>query len=170
MITSGGKNMGKKSTKENKNIYQLSREAKDLSREAASELLEYISPERIEKIESGKLMAHPDEVMTKEECYENPELCNYYCTHECPIGMKYVPQASLKDFSQVTIDIIASMNSLQEEKDRLIAIAVDGRVNDFERKDFDVILEKLGAVEQSIQSMKIWIKHAASTGKLDEAL
>ena len=59
--------MGKRSVKENKNIYQLSREAKELSREAASELLEYISPERIEKIESGKSMPHPDEVLTMEE-------------------------------------------------------------------------------------------------------
>ena len=115
--------MGKRSVKENKNIYQLSREAKELSREAASELLEYISPERIEKIESGKSMPHPDEVLTMEEQYENPELCNYYCTNECPIGMKYVPKARLSDFSQVTIDIIASLNALSEEKDRMIAIA-----------------------------------------------
>ena len=161
--------MGKRSVKENKSIYQTSREAKNLSREAASELLVYLSPERIEKIESGKSAAHPDEVLTMEECYENPELCNYYCTHECPIGMKYVPEAKLKDFSQVTIDIIAAVNSLQEEKDRLIAIAVDGRVNDFERRDFDAILNKLDATERSIQGMKIWIKHALSTGKMDEA-
>ena len=161
--------MGKRSVKENKNIYQTSREAMELSREAASELLEYISPERIEKIESGKAVPHPDEVLTMEERYENPELCNYFCTHECPIGMKYVPEAKLTDFSQVTIDIIASLNALSEYKDRLIAIAVDGRVNDFERKDFDAILERLERTERSIQGMKIWIKHAASTGKLDEA-
>ena len=162
--------MGKRSVRENKNIYQLSREAKDLSREAASELLEYISPERIEKIESGRSEPHPDEVMTMEEKYENPELCNYYCTNECPIGMKYVPKAKLSDFSQVTIDIIAALNALSDEKDRMIAIARDGRVNDFERRDFDEILEKLSTLERSIQEMKIWIKHAESSGKLDEAL
>ena len=161
--------MGKRSVKENKNIYQLSREAKGLSREAASELLEYISPERIEKIESEKAAPHPDEVLTMEERYENPELCNYYCTHECPIGMKYVPEAKLRDFSQVTIDIIASLNSLQEEKDRLIAIAVDGKVSDLERKDFDAILEKLSEAERSIQGMKIWIKYAEAAGKMEEA-
>ena len=161
--------MGKRSVKENKNIYQLSREAKELSREAASELLEYISPERIEKIESGKSEPHPDEVMTMEEQYGNPELCNYYCTHECPIGMKYVPKAKLSDFSQVTIDIIAALNAMSDEKDRLIAIARDGRVNDFERRDFDAILEKLNTIDRSIQGMKIWLNHAASTGKIDEA-
>jgi len=161
--------MGKRSTRENKNIYQTSREALELTREAASEVLEYISPERIEKIESGKVLPHPDEVLAMEEGYKNPELCNYFCTHECPIGVKYVPEAKLKDFSQVTIDIIASLNALAEEKDKLIAIAVDGVVDDFERRDFDIILEKLNSIERSIQGMKIWIEHAASTGKIEDA-
>ncbi len=161
--------MGKRSVKENKNLYQISREAQGLSREAASELLEFMSPERIEKIESEKALPHPDEVMAMEEKYRNPELCNYYCTHECPIGMKYVPEAKLKDFSQVTIEILAGINAISAEKDRLIAIAVDGRVNDFERRDFDEILEKLNSIDRSIQGLKIWIEHAKNAGKMDEA-
>lgn len=43
-------NMGRTSTKENKNSYQLAREELGLTREKASELLETIAPERIEKI------------------------------------------------------------------------------------------------------------------------
>lgn len=39
------------STKENKNIYQTTREELVLSREAASELMETISPERLVRIE-----------------------------------------------------------------------------------------------------------------------
>ena len=81
--------MGKKSVKDNKNIWQQSRENKNLSREAASELLEFVSADRIEKIESGKSAPHPDEVLLMEKGYGNAELANYYCTHECPIGMKY---------------------------------------------------------------------------------
>ncbi len=46
--------MGKKSTKENKNIFQLSREEKGLTRAEASESLEFVSESRIEKIESEK--------------------------------------------------------------------------------------------------------------------
>ena len=161
--------MGKRSTRENKNIYQLSREAKGLTREAASSVLEYMSPERIEKIESGKSLAHPDEVLTMQQGYANPELTNWYCTHECPIGMKYVPEASLQDLSQVTVRIISALNAMEAEKNKLIDISVDGRVNDFERKDFDVILEKINAIDKSIQELRIWIEHAANTGKLDEA-
>lgn len=46
--------MGRKSTKENKNIYQLSREAMNYSRDAAAEKMDCISADRIEKIENEK--------------------------------------------------------------------------------------------------------------------
>ena len=55
--------MARVSTKENKNIYQTTREGLKLTREAASDLLETIAPERIEKIENERTMPHPDEVL-----------------------------------------------------------------------------------------------------------
>ena len=54
--------MGRSSTRENKTRYQLTREELGLSREKASELLETIAPERIEKIESERSLPRPDEV------------------------------------------------------------------------------------------------------------
>ena len=57
--------MARVSTKENKNIYQLTRESLKLTRESASELLETISPERIEKIENERSLPYPDEVLDR---------------------------------------------------------------------------------------------------------
>ena len=54
--------MGRISTKENKTVYQISREALGYSREKAGETPGWISPERIEKTENEK-MAHSDEVL-----------------------------------------------------------------------------------------------------------
>ena len=161
--------MGKRSVRENKNVYQLSREKRKLSREAAGELLVHVSPERIEKIESGRSAPHPDEVLMMERGYRDPELSNYYCTHECPIGMKYEPEAKLAELPQLTVELVSALNALSEEKDRLIDISVDGRVNDFERRQFDLILEKLTRLESAIRGTRIWIEHAKNTGKLDEA-
>lgn len=161
--------MGRVSVKKNKNVYQLSRERRKLSREAAGELLVHVSPERIEKIESGRSAPHPDEVLMMERGYCDPELTNYYCTHECPIGMKYEPEAKLQELPQLTVELLSALNALEEEKSRLIDIAVDGRVNDFERKKFDAILEKLTRLESAIRGARIWIEHARHTGKLDEA-
>ena len=60
--------MGRKSTKENKNIYHISRENVGLTREAASEQLGFISADRIEKIENGKSAPHPDEILARISC------------------------------------------------------------------------------------------------------
>ena len=84
--------MGRASTKENKNIYQTTRESLEFSREKASEVLETISSERIEKIENEKSMPHPDEVLLMSKKYKKPSLCNYYCSNQCPIGKEYVPE------------------------------------------------------------------------------
>ena len=161
--------MGKRSVKKDKNIYQLSREARELTREAAGEALVFLSPERIEKIESGRSAPHPDEVLAMERCYRNPELSNWFCTHECPIGMKYEQEVKLKSLAQVTVETLAALHAMEQEKDRLVEISVDGRVNDFERKDFDRILEKLKSIDRAIRSMQIWLEHALQTGKIDEA-
>ena len=161
--------MGKRSTKENKNVYQLSRESLGLTREAASEELVFLSPERIEKIESGRSAPHPDEVLAMESGYRNPELSNWFCTHECPIGMKYEQEVKLKSLAQVTVETLAALNAMEEEKNRLIGISVDGRVNDDEREDFDRILDKLDALDRAVRSMRLWLEHARQSGKIDGA-
>ena len=71
--------MGRKSTKENKNVFFLAREALDLTRDEASELLEWISSDRIERIEYDKDDPRPDEVLAMADKYNAPQLCNYYC-------------------------------------------------------------------------------------------
>ena len=74
--------MGRASTKENKTIYQTLREELDLSRDKASELLEGITPERLERIENEKTLPHPEEVLLMSDKYKAPDLCNHYCANE----------------------------------------------------------------------------------------
>ena len=97
--------MGRKSTKENKTIYQTSREALGLTRDQASEKLEFISADRIEKIEYEKSLPHPEEIMAMAECYKNPALCNYFCSHECPIGIEHVPEIKEKELEKMAMAI-----------------------------------------------------------------
>ena len=108
--------MGKKSTKENKNIYQQSREEAGLTREKASELMDFVSADRIEKIESEKSAPHPEEVLVMADAYKKPVLCNYYCSKGCPIGKEYVPEIQVKDLAQFTLEMLASLNSVDKEK------------------------------------------------------
>lgn len=162
--------MGRKSTKENKNIYQISRENAGLTREAASEKMVYISSDRIEKIESEKSEPHPDEILTMAECYKNPSLCNYYCSQECPIGQEYVPQVEVKDLSQITLEMISSLNSLQKERDRLIEITVDGEITEDEIPDFKAIQSDLEKMSLTIDSLRLWVDNTIAAGKIDKSL
>ena len=160
--------MGKRSTRENKSRLQLSREEAGLTREKASELMEYISDDRIDKIERGILEARPEEIITMSECYKDPELCNYYCSHECPIGRKYVPEVKLKDLSQITLEMLASLNNMEKEKNRLIEITVDGLITEDEQEDFNNIKEELDSISLSLSALKMWIDNAILTGKFTE--
>ena len=90
--------MPKVSNKKNKNVYFRKREELKLTREQASELLESIPPERIEKIENERVEPHPEEILIMAEKYKSPEMCNYYCSNQCPIGQTYVPEIKMKDF------------------------------------------------------------------------
>lgn len=159
--------MGRKSTRENKNIYQLSREAAELTRFAASEAL-FISEDRIEKIEYETAAPRPDEVMAMADCYKNRALCNYYCSHECPIGQEYVPEVKIKDLSQITLEMLANLNSLSKEKDRLVEITVDGAISKDEMPDFLRIQEHLEKMSLAVDALKLWVDNAVSTGNITE--
>ena len=159
--------MGRKSTKENKNIYQTSREDANLTRDAAAELLEFISSDRIEKIENEKSLPHPDEILAMADCYKNPTLCNYYCSHECPIGQEYVPEVKLKDLSQIKLEMLASLNSLEKEKSRLIEITVDGIISEDEKEDFERIQNQLAQIAMAVDSLQLWVQKAVVDGKIN---
>lgn len=159
--------MGRKSTRENKNIYQLSREEAEMTRAEASEKL-YISEDRIEKIEYETSAPHPDEVLAMADCYRNPSLCNYYCSHECPIGQEYVPEVKIKDLSQITLEMLANLNALSKEKDRLVEMTVDGIISDDEMPDFLKIQEQLEKMSITIDSLELWVESSISSGSIKE--
>ena len=161
--------MARVSTKENKNIYQITREGLKLTREAASELLETISPERIEKIESERSMPHPDEVLLMSDQYKQPSLCNYYCANQCPIGQQYVPEIKVKDLSQIVLETIASLNAMQTNKNRLIEITVDGQITGDELADFVYIQEELEKISVAVETLQLWCERMLDTGAIDRA-
>ena len=162
--------MGRKSTKENKNIYQTSREDMNYSRETAAEKLGFISSDRIEKIEHEKTLPHPEEVLAMADCYKNPLLCNYFCSHECPIGIEYVPAIQAKELSQITLEMLATLNKLTRQKERLIEITVDGELSEDELPDFMKIKEELEKMALVIDSLNLWLDQTIMSGKIDKRL
>ena len=159
--------MARKSTRENKNIYQRIREGLGLTREEASDLLVTMSPERIEKIENERSMPHPDEVLLMSDQYKQPSLCNYYCANQCPIGQQYVPEIKVKDLSQIVLETIASLNAMQRQKERLIEITVDGKISGDELADFVHIQEELEKISIAVETLQLWCERMLDTGAID---
>lgn len=161
--------MARASVKDNKSIYQQRREELGLSREKASELLEVITPERIERIESGRFTAHPDEVKVMSDKYQAPHLCNYYCANECEIGKQYVPEIKIKDLPQIILEMLASLNSVKRHQERLIEITADGRIEADEVTDFIQIQEDLEKISIAVETLQLWSEQKFSSGEIDMA-
>ena len=150
--------MGRKSTRENKTIYQKLREENDLTREKAAELLEFISEDRLERIENEKSEPAPEDVIRMAEVYKAPELCNYYCSHECPIVRKYVPPIEMTELPAIILETVASLNAVYPLTNRLIEISRDGQISEDESPDFSNIQENLEKVSLAIEALQLWVE------------
>ena len=159
--------MPRSSVKENKTVHQLRREELGLSREKASDLLEVIPPERIERIENGKYTAHPDEVIRMAEKYQAPELCNYYCSNECEIGRQYVPEIQIKDLAQIVLEMLASLNSIEKRRERMIEITADGKIEKDEVEDFVRIQGDLERISVTVETLQLWAEQKVAAGEID---
>ncbi len=159
--------MGRSSTRENKTRYQLTREELGLSREKASELLETIAPERIEKIESERSLPRPDEVLIMAEKYKTPSLCNYFCARQCPIGQQYVPEIRSSELSDIVLKMLASLNAMDRKKERLIEIAADGTISKDEIDDFVRIQKELERISVTVETLQLWVEKMLANGRID---
>lgn len=159
--------MGKKSIRENKNRYHLAREELELTREEAADLLGVITADRIEKIENERLEPQPYDVLVMSQGYKKPSLCNYYCSHECPIGKQYVPEVQIKELSSIVLEMLASLNSVNKQKDRLIEITADGKISGDEIDDFIYIQEELERISITVETLQLWAEKMLANGIID---
>lgn len=160
--------MGRQSIKENKNIYFTSREAAGLTREAAADRMPGMGPDRIERIESEKVYPRPEDVTAMADAYKAPELLNYYCTAECPIGKRTVIPVDAKELSQIALSMLKSLGELDARKDKLIDIAIDNKIDSSELPEFVAIKDALADIAMTAGTMQLWIDKMIATGQITE--
>ncbi len=152
-------------------IYKKIRKNHDLTREEvcskAYELGMPIQPERLERIENGRYPINPDEVLLLAKVYGDPALCNAYCSKECPIGEKYVPEVKVKDLAQIVLEMLASLNSMKSSQERLIEITADGKIDDDEIKDFVYIQKELEHISITVESLQLWVEQMLADEKIN---
>ena len=159
--------MGKQSIRENKTIYQVCRENAGLTRSEASEKMTAVSNSKIEKIEYELQDPTPYDIVQMADAYKRPDLCNYFCSHKCEIGHRYVPEVEVSDLSDIILETIASLNEINPLTTRLIQIARDGKISDDEIKDFAFISKKLDEISLAVDALNLWIDKTASEQELN---
>ncbi len=162
--------MGRASVKANKSIYQQTREQLGLTREKAAEVLEGLTEDRLEKIENGRALLHPEDVLIMAKGYKAPALRNYYCANECPIGRKSVAQVTLTELPQIVLQLLASLTALQKKRDVLIDITNDGQIQDEEIPDFVAIQTELDRMAMTVEALQLWSEQMLAEGKIDLTL
>lgn len=126
------------------------------SREGASELLD-VSVGSLLNYETGVCKQIPADVVVKmAEIYNAPELMNYYCCNECPIGKNTVPHLELTDIGYLAIQISVSLKNPESMIDRLMEIVQDGIISKNEKPELKSIVGKLDGFSEKVQSLKLW--------------
>ena len=112
---------------------------------------------RLLKIENGQKTPDPDDVAAMAKAYNAPELRNYYCTKECPLGCNEQPLI-YDDLDKISVRLLSALHFLENANDRIYAILEDGKVSENERAEFANILETLNKISYSAGSLELWAK------------
>ena len=80
-----------------------------------------------------------------------------------------MPEVKIKDLSQIVLETIASLNTMQKQKDRLIEITVDGHISGDELADFVHIQEELEKISIAVETLQLWCERMLDTGAIDQA-
>ena len=153
--------MGKKATKAADNMYYLARSeaanANDdfASREKAAELIG-IDRTRLARIELDTVSPYPEEVKAMAKAYNTPELCNSYCSRECPSGKGNVPEVTIDDFDRLALKTLGSLKDIDALRASLISISEDGVIEEKERPAFQNILDSLEKISANAKALQLW--------------
>lgn len=144
------------------NLFRDIREAQHLTREKAAELSVFMSPSKIEHIETGVTEPRPDEVLCLARCYNSPELINYFCCEMCAIGREVAPKAIHQNPPEIIINLLSASDKLISIKSELIRKA--SQTSDLIESaelyiDLQKILKEIGSCNASLY---IWINKQKS--------
>ena len=64
--------------------------------------------------------------------------------------------------------MLASLNSIDKERNRLIEITADGQITEDEYLDFANIQNQLAKISMSVDSLQLWMQKMIADGHIDK--
>lgn len=150
--------MGRPSNNEDKYPFQIRRENLHLSRAQAAKLLDGISEDRLEGLENRRIATTPEDILQFADKYNDPSLCNSYCSNQCSIGQRYVPEVRVGELPEIVLGMIATLNNVGQMRDSLIAIAADGVIDEKEQEEFRKIQDQLEQLSMAVEALQLWVE------------
>ena len=151
--------------KENNRYKELRREM-EWSRETAAAQLG-MSEDKLERIENDKQSPNPQDVMLMSKAYKSPELCNYYCHHDCEIGMKYVPEIPDSSLPKIILNLLKSANEFENMEKKLVRITADETIDKEEIPEMVEIQNTLEKLSLMIEALQFCIEKKINKGEID---
>lgn len=139
------------------------------SREGAADRLG-MSVSSVADAELGLTKCMPvDKAVLMADLYNAPQLLNYYCLHECPIGCRQSLSDKVLGIERVTVKLLKSLkvSELDEIKEKLVDIAADGIISEDEKPEMRSILDYLDELSKTISELKTIGSMALNGGKAD---
>lgn len=139
------------------------------SREGAADRLG-MSVSSVADAELGLTKCMPvDKAVLMSDLYNAPQLLNYYCLHECPIGCRQSLSDEVLEIEQVTVKLLKNLRvqELDRIKYKLIDIAADGVISEDEKPEMCEILSYLDELSRTISELKTIGSIALNGGKRD---
>lgn len=128
-----------------------------LSREGAAEMLG-MSVSSVADAELGLTKCMPvDKAVLMADLYKAPQLLNYYCLHECPIGCRHSLSEEVVDIDRVTVKLLKGLKieRLEDIKDTLLDISEDGKITDDEKPELKEVIDYLDKLAKTVSELKI---------------
>lgn len=149
--------MSKVATKAKNNIYYKARlhaaENNGLYRNRMKAALELnIDRNRIENIELGKILPYQEEVLIMSHEYNAPELLNYFCSCQCPIGCRQFKRIENYDIFRNSFGLISSLRNSNKIQQQLIDILADGVISANEEAVVEVLVKEMQEMLDNIQA------------------
>lgn len=134
-----------------KSIYQLAREVSGLTQERAAEYLN-IATETIASYEQGRRKVPDDIVFAMSELYQHPILC--YKHLRLKATAKELPDVEVRSLSQAVIMLLKNIDDLEENRNSILRIAYDNKIDENELNNWCFILDQIAELQKACFTVK----------------
>ena len=138
------------------NIYSRCRRARGITQEYAAELLGVATRtvaawETGERIPSGVMVARMVDV------YQTPVLAIEHLRLNDALAREYIPRIAETPLPQAVCQLVSAVRNFSavEGEDRLLQIAADGKVDELEKAEYEMLLDALEPIVQAAMTLRI---------------